>query len=45
VAVHLQLYTAEAEALEKGDLWMMHEEVTPCVFITSGLELEEQQYV
>ena len=42
-AVQLELYAAEAEALARGDLQMMHDEVTPSVFITSGLELEEQQ--
>jgi hypothetical protein len=42
-AVRLELYAAETAAMARGDIQMMHDEVTSCVFITSGLELEDQQ--
>jgi hypothetical protein len=43
VAIRLELYAGETEVIARGDLQMMHDEVTPCVFIMSGLELEDQQ--
>ncbi|KAL0955398.1 hypothetical protein HGRIS_001645 [Hohenbuehelia grisea] len=42
-AVRLALSLAEASALEEGKLSMLHDEVTPAVFISSGLDLEEVQ--
>lgn len=35
----------KAEALEvaRGEVVMMHEDVSPCVMMITGLDLEEQQ--
>ncbi|KAF7440872.1 hypothetical protein PC9H_001220 [Pleurotus ostreatus] len=43
-AVRLQLANEEAEALAAGTLEQLHLEVTPLMYIASGLDLELQQH-
>lgn len=43
--VRLSLAQLDAEDLRKDNAAPVHEEITPGIFITSGLELEAQQYV
>ncbi|KAF4583713.1 hypothetical protein EYR40_002204 [Pleurotus pulmonarius] len=42
-AVRLELNEEEALLLAQGKLELFHEDVTPCVLISTGLDLEEQQ--
>lgn len=42
-AVRLAMNSAEAVEIEKGNIVMMHEAVSPCVLIMAGIDLEEQQ--
>lgn len=44
-AVRLELNEEEALLLAQGKLELFHEDVTPCVLISTGLDLEEQQWV
>ncbi|KAF8869326.1 hypothetical protein BD779DRAFT_1614547 [Infundibulicybe gibba] len=41
-AVRLQLANEEAEALTLGALHFIHDEITPSVFLTQGIEIEDQ---
>ncbi|KAF4605934.1 hypothetical protein EYR40_004726 [Pleurotus pulmonarius] len=41
--VRLELNEEEALLLAQGKLELFHEDVTPCVLISTGLDLEEQQ--
>ncbi|KAG5223527.1 hypothetical protein IMY05_C0771000400 [Salix suchowensis] len=43
-AVRLELNEEEALLLAQGKLELFHEDVTPCVLISTGLDLEEQQW-
>ncbi|KAF4593594.1 hypothetical protein EYR40_008381 [Pleurotus pulmonarius] len=42
-AVRLELNEEEAALIAQGKLELFHEDVTPCILISSGLDLEEQQ--
>jgi hypothetical protein len=42
-SVRLELAKEDASEIELGDFHELHENCTPSVLITSGLELEEQQ--
>ncbi|KAG2060031.1 hypothetical protein BDR06DRAFT_979706 [Suillus hirtellus] len=42
-AVHLALSTAEATEIECGNDVSLHDDISPSVLISSGLELEDQQ--
>ncbi len=44
-AVRLSLNEEEAVLLAQGKLEVFHEDVTPCILISTGLDLEEQQSV
>lgn len=43
--VRLAMNEAEAIDLERGNIVMNHEAVSPCVLMMSGMDLEEQQSV
>lgn len=43
--VRLSLAQLDAEDLEQENAAPIHEEITPGIFIASGLDLEAQQYV
>lgn len=34
---------AEAEEVRRGNIVMLHEAVSPCVLIMTGMDLEDQQ--
>ncbi|KAG1726114.1 hypothetical protein EDB19DRAFT_1897694 [Suillus lakei] len=42
-AVRLALSTAEATEIERGNNMSLHDDISPSVLISSGLELEDQQ--
>jgi hypothetical protein len=44
-AVRLALSKAEAEEIERGNNISLHDDISPSTLISSGLELEDQQYV
>jgi len=44
-AVRLALSKAEAEEIERGNNISLHDDISPSMLISSGLELEDQQYV
>lgn len=41
--VHLALSMAEATEIERGNNVSLHDDISPSVLISSGLELEDQQ--
>ncbi|KAF4600288.1 hypothetical protein EYR38_004912 [Pleurotus pulmonarius] len=43
-AIRLRLADAEAAALAAGTLDQLHDEMTPSMYVASGLDLEHQQY-
>ncbi|KAF4588911.1 hypothetical protein EYR40_010466 [Pleurotus pulmonarius] len=43
-AIRLRLTDAEATALAAGTLHQLHDEVTPSMYVATGLDLEYQQY-
>ncbi|KAF4583702.1 hypothetical protein EYR40_002193 [Pleurotus pulmonarius] len=43
-AIRLRLADAEAAALAAGTLHQLHDEVTPSMYVATGLDLEHQQY-
>lgn len=43
--VHLSLAQLDAEDLQQENTTPVHEEITPGIFIASGLDLEAHQYV
>ena len=42
-AMRLALSTAEATEIERGNNMSLHNDISPSVLISSGLELEDQQ--
>ncbi|KAG1728677.1 hypothetical protein EDB19DRAFT_1897378 [Suillus lakei] len=42
-AIHLALLIAEAAEIERGNNMSLHDDISPLVLISSGLELEDQQ--
>ncbi len=44
-AIRLHLSDTEAATLASGGLVMLHNEVTPSMYISTGMDLEHQQYV
>ena len=44
-SVRLQLAKLDTKAFEDGNQQYPHEEITPSIFISSGLDLEELQCV
>ncbi|KAF4583697.1 hypothetical protein EYR40_002188 [Pleurotus pulmonarius] len=43
-AIRLRLSDLEAAALASGTLVMLHDEVTPSMFVSTGVDLEQQQH-
>ncbi|KAF4597769.1 hypothetical protein EYR40_008234 [Pleurotus pulmonarius] len=43
-AIRLRLADVEAAALAAGTLNQLHDEVTPSMYVASGMDLEQQQY-
>jgi hypothetical protein len=44
-AVRKRLAEDEVAEAKRGDAVIIHEDISPAVFVNTGLELEEQQYV
>lgn len=44
-AVRLAMNATEAIDVQRGNIVMIHEAVSPCVLMMTGMDLEEQQYV
>lgn len=44
-AIRLRLADVEAAALAAGTLNQLHDEVTPSMYVASGMDLEQQQSV
>lgn len=43
--VRLAMNEAEAADIARGNIVMIHDAVSPCVLMMTGMDLEEQQYV
>lgn len=43
--VRLAMNEAEAADIACGNIVMIHDAVSPCVLMMTGMDLEEQQYV
>lgn len=45
MTVRLRLANAEAGEQARAELVVMHDDMSPSVFVNAGIELEDQQYV